>query len=223
MDDRYLGPNTAAGVTFAAAAAELDHSLEIGRTLKLDTLAAPITSDDLRHLLTYPVEIGLEAPFDGTPDEITLIVGTKISTPMSHAPRFGLHTHLIDRPVPSGSDLYRLGRATPESTFVIVSSAGVAVYGMPPEDASGTRPEVRDLMLSWGDAHGVDFTGISLDVPRKVKDMPLDEQNAMLRQFALETGILWAEMPWEDTAGIEQVVGIINHAPSSTERPPTVA
>src|SRR5512133_995577 len=182
-----------------------------GQRFEIDTSTSPITAGDLRTLMNLPYEVSLHE--DG--GKTILNRGDEYDIPAIYASResrWMLHTHPFDsnNTMPSPTDVLATWWHDHEiTTHMLVTRNDILTYRAPQRDPTSPDEPIFDIrapLARWGKDRGLNL----LFGRNRDGIMPPEQFVAEMRQFVIDSGMLVDETAWDDQAGLERVLEIIN-------------
>lgn len=189
-----------------------------GQRFEIDKESSPITAGDLRTLVNLPYEVGLHED-DGVTvlnrgDETDVNLGDA-----SRDTRWMLHTHPFgsENTTLSPFDVLATWRYDHEqTTHLLATEDGVLVYRAPQHEPGQPDQPIRDILRTfalWGSDRGVG------NVFRGQGTMTMEDCTSEIRKFIADTGMFVDKAAWDDQAGLDRALAIINDKPLSTTTP----
>ncbi len=229
-------PNLFAAITELSSPRDQHKAIGESRSREDRIIEIPrnLTAEDLRNLtqqLAYEVSIGVG------PKNMQIARGDKAgdnSPSMYRIVRdpnsvvLDLHSHpVINAAYPEGYTAQSISNndvcftvATPsDSIHAVISESQLTVWGRPTKIPEGTAPyslsnadASRELMLNFLENKGISILPFSGH--KYFSRMDVDEQDKLMQEFIIASGMLIAQIPWSDTARSTRAMEIINTATS---------
>lgn len=202
----------AAPITLMTAVTRFKGVETPGQRFEIDTTTSPITAGDLRTLAHLPYEVALHEDGGrtvlnrGDEDGATFAGATRESRWMLHTHPFGSENTNL-----SAADVLATWRHDHKNTVhMLVTERGITTYRAPqhePDQPEVPLENILQPLVLWGGKDGFNLLNGTARDGRDVSDRELGEAT---RQFAEASGMIVNEASWDDQAGLDRALEILN-------------
>ena len=173
----------------------------------------PVSASDIRKLLDFPFEFMIISNREG----LRIETGTENNVSSSgeylgkaRGLRLFMHTHpngLVPVTTPSFADVIISDAPDRKTQQLLVHAEGIMIYQAPvfnPFRNELFRGDIRDLMVYFGEANGVDIFS------NDFQDLTPAEKVRLQRKFVEETKMIVREAGWDTVERLQEIIKVIN-------------